>query len=289
MPELPEVQTVVNDLNKKIKGKIITGFWSDWKKTIKEPAFNIFQKEIIDRQIIKTRRLGKNIFIDLSGNKTLYIHLKMTGHLLIKSKVESRKSKVGGRDYFSEKVNQYIHHKWFLDNDMTLEFSDVRKFGKIILADTDKINKLKGIKELGIDLMDNDFTLEKFKEALNKRKNKAIGLVLMEQDLLAGIGNIYRSEILFEAKISPLRVAGEIKEREVKILYESIIKILKKAIRLRGTSDSDYRDTSGAPGGFQKVLKVYRRDGQKCFGCAGKVKRLKIGGRAAFYCEKCQR
>ena len=287
MPELPEVQTVVNDLNEKIKGKTITGFWSDWKKIVKEPAFNIYKKEIIGRKIIKVWRLGKNIFINLSGGKTLYIHLKMTGHLLVKSQTSN--AKLLKVNYFNEKVNQYIHNKWYLDDNMTLEFSDVRKFGKIILIDADKIKELKGIKELGIDLMSSDFKLEKFKEILSKRKSKAIGLVLMEQELLAGIGNIYRSEILFEAKISPLRLVGQIKERETEILYKAIIKILKEAIKLRGTSDSDYRDTSGAPGGFQKVLKVYRRDGQKCFGCPGEVKRLKIGGRTAFYCEKCQK
>ncbi len=317
MPELPEVQTVVADLNKKIKGYRIVDFWSDWPKTIKSKSLNRFKKEIVGKKIVKVWRLGKNIFIDLTGNKTIYIHLKMTGHLLVKPRANfqfsisnfqsiSNNQFSNKKNYFDDRVNQYIHHKWFLRNneksplaplcqrgeskhDTTLEFSDLRKFAKIVLVDTDKVKELKEIKELGIDLMDKGFTLAKFKEVLNKRKNKAIGLVLMEQNLLAGIGNIYRSEILFESKISPLRLSGKLNKEEIDLLYKTIIKILKKAIKLRGTSDSDYRDTYGKQGRFQKVLKVYRRDGGKCFSCSGKVERMKIAQRTVFYCKKCQK
>jgi formamidopyrimidine-DNA glycosylase len=283
MPELPEVQTVVTDLNKKIKGYKIVNFCSVWPKTIKSSSLNEFKKEIIGEKIIKIWRLGKNIFIDLTNNKTVYIHLKMTGHLLIKDK------KIPDSKFFKEKVNQYIHHKWFLDKGLSIEFSDVRKFAKIVLVDTSKIKDLKEIKALGIDLMDKGFTLDKLSDILNKRRKTAIGLVLMDQHSMAGIGNIYRSEILFEAKISPLRLSGNLKEDEMEILYKTIIKILKKAIKLRGTSDSDYRDTYGKQGQFQKVLKVYRRDGEKCFGCSGDVERIKMAQRAVFYCKKCQK
>lgn len=300
MPELPEVQTIINDLNKKIVGNTITDFWSDWPKAIKNLSLEKFKKNIIGRKILGARRIGKNIFIDLSGKKTLYIHLKMTGHLLVKSKVESLKSK----SYFSDKVNQYIHHIWKLKakspaspagrqklkaQEKTLEFSDLRKFGKIVLDDTSKINELKEIKALGMDALDKKFTLKKFEEILSHRKNKSIGLVLMEQGLIAGIGNIYRSEILFEAGILPTRLVKNIKIEEAKKLYATIQKVLKKAIQLRGTSDSDYRDTSGAPGSFQKALKVYRRDGKKCKKCDTMILRKKIGQRSVFYCPKCQK
>ncbi len=260
MPELPEVQTIVSDLNKKVVGYEIVDFWSDWPKAIKNLSLEKFKREIKNRKILNVRRIGKNIFIDLSGEKTLYIHLKMTGHLLVKSE------KLKVKSYFNDKVNQYIHHIWKLRankvNEATLEFSDVRKFAKIVLDDTAKIQELPEIKKLGIDVMDKNFTFKKFEAILDKRKNRAVGLVLMEQELISGIGNIYRSEILFDAGIPPQKIVEKLSKNERIKLYRTILIVLKKAIKMRGTSDSDYRDTNGAPGNFQKVLKVYRKTGK---------------------------
>ena len=287
MPELPEVQTVVSDLNKKIKGDVVTAFWSAWPKAIKGMSLAKFKKEIVGKKILGARRIGKNIFIDLSGGKTLYIHLKMTGHLLVKSlklKVESKE-----KDYFEDRVNQYVRHKFFLGKNTVMEFSDMRKFAKIVLVDTDKVGELPEIKKLGIDAMDRGFTLKKFEEILEKRKNKKLSLVLMEQELIAGIGNIYRSEILFDAGINPDRMAKDLKREEIKKAHMVTIKILKKAIKMRGTSDSDYRDTSGAPGSFQKVLKVYGKTGKKCQRCGRMIERKIIGQRSIFFCPNCQK
>ena len=168
MPELPEVQTIVSDLNEKIKGDTITDFWSDHKKAIKN-KFDEFIKEIKGKKILEAKRIGKNIFINLSGGKTIYIHLKMTGHLLIKNtKYDIRDTK-----YFDDRVNQYVHHIFYLKSqianrksqyDKRMEFSDLRKFAKIVLVDTDKVKDLKEIKSLGVDVMSPDFTFKKFQE-----------------------------------------------------------------------------------------------------------------------------
>jgi formamidopyrimidine-DNA glycosylase len=292
MPELPEVQTVVSDLNKKIKGDVIVGFWSDWGKTIKNKTIKEFTKEISGKKILGARRIGKNIFIDLSGGKTLYIHLKMTGHLLVK-RTMTNDQETRNKSYFSDRVNQYVHHVWKLQTEnyklKTLEFSDLRKFGKIVLVDTDKLMELKEIKELGIDAMSPKFTFEHFNNILEKKKQKKIRDILMDQNLIAGIGNIYLSEISFDAGILPERLAKNLKPAERKKIYNSIQKILKLAIKLRGTSDSDYRDTAGAPGGFQKVLKVYRKEKQKCPKCDTIIRRLKMGQRSVFVCPVCQK
>ena len=305
MPELPEVQTIVSDLNKKIVGYTIVDFWSDWPKAIKNKTLANFKKEIKGKKILKVRRIGKNIFIDLSSEKTLYIHLKMTGHLLIKANNHKLKTK----NYFNDKVNSYIHHIWTLKSsakhpasilpslrggskggvtNLTLEFSDVRKFAKIVLDDTKKINELPEIKKLGIDAMSPEFILKKFEEILNRRKNKSIGLVIMEQELISGIGNIYRSEILYAAGVLPQRKIASLSKNERTKIYKAILIVLRKAIKLRGTSDSDYRDTNGAPGNFQKILKVYRRSGKPCTKCATIIKRTTLGQRSIFYCPKCQ-
>ena len=308
MPELPEVQTIISDLNKKIKGDTIVDFWSDWGKAIKNLSLEKFKKEIKGRKILGVRRIGKNIFIDLSGNITLYIHLKMTGHLLVKRITHNAERKKN--NYFNDRVNQYVHHIFYFKthnakretkntktfhvsrstfHDKTLEFSDLRKFGKIVLDNTDKINNLKEIKELGIDAMSPEFTFENFSTILDRKNNKKIRNILMDQNLIAGIGNIYLSEILYDAGILPMRVTDKITSIERKKLHSSIKKILKLAIKLRGTSDSDYRDTSGAPGNFQKILKVYRRTGKKCRICGTIVIRLKIVQRSVFFCPKCQK
>ena len=310
MPELPEVQTVVSDLNKKIKGDTIVSFWSDFPKAIKningeKPSHiatqNVagrFQKEIKGRKILEARRIGKNMFLDLSGGKTLYLHLKMTGHLLVKTRARNKKQETRDKNFFDDRVNKYIHHSWTLrtvDGELiTLEFSDMRKFAKIVLVDTDKVLDLPEIKKLGIDAMDPKFTLQKFTEILNKRKNKPIGIVLMEQEAIAGIGNIYRSEILFMAGVNPQRKVKDLKKVEIKKIFEQIKKILQNAIEMRGTSDSDYRDTSGAPGQFHKMLKVYRKDKEKCSSRNGKkcgkiIERITMAQRSVFFCPSCQK
>ena len=314
MPELPEVQTIVDDLNKKIKGDAITDFWSDAPSAIKNATAAEFKKAIVGKKIIEAHRIGKNMFIDLSGGKTMYIHLKMTGHLLVKNfkfQISNFKSKSNDKisndqDYFNDRVNQYIHHKWFLNSDIknsklnqnsklkiqnfnkTLEFSDMRKFAKIVLLDTKDLRNYKDIVKLGVDAISREFTFEKFSAILDKRQKAPIGIVLMDQDLIVGIGNIYRSEILFEAGVLPDRKVADLTGNERKNIYVNIGKTLKKAIKLRGTSDSDYRDTSGAPGKFHEVLKVYRREKKPCKICGTIIKRMRSGGRSAFFCEKCQ-
>lgn len=285
MPELPEVQTIIDDLNRKIKGDTIIGFWSDWEKSVRM-LIEKFKKEIKGRKILSASRIGKNIFLNLSGGKTIYIHLKMTGHLLVKS--EKLKVKGDGKNHFDEKVNQYIHHIFYLKSGKTLEFSDLRKFGKIILEDTDRVGEIREIKSLGTDAMSKEFTFEKFDKILDKKTIK-IKLLLMDQSKIAGIGNIYVNEILHEAGIFPTRSAGKVSRGERKKLYSAIKKTLEKGIKMRGTSDSDYRDTAGAPGKFQEFLKVYRRAGKKCAKCGTIVQRIKLGQRGTFFCPVCQK
>ena len=299
MPELPEVETVVRDLNKKIKGDFLVGFETVWPKALKNVSLAKFKKELAGRKILCARRLGKNIFIDLSGGKTIYLHLKMTGHLLVKSKIKGAAPPGRGddnkKDFFKDRVNQYIRHIFHLRDEKggikKLEFSDLRKFGKIVWVETNEINRLKEIKGLGVDALSREFDLAKWQEILKQKRGMKIGVLLLEQNLIAGIGNIYRAEILFAAGVSPHRLAGSLKKKEKEAIFQSIKKILAWAVRLRGTSDSDYRDTSGAPGGFQKVLKVYNKEKEKCprKNCQGVIKRDKMGQRSVFWCQKCQK
>jgi len=209
----------------------------------------------------------------------------MTGHLLLKNKQLSSRS----TQLFEEKVNGYVRH-WFEFRDGSrLEFSDMRKFGWVALVETDEVSNMKEIALLGIDALDSGLTFKKFNELLNKKERSKIGVVLLDQHWIAGIGNIYRSEILFDAGVYPERLIGDLNLTERKKIYLAMRKILRKAVQLRGTSDVDYRDTSGEKGTFQNFLKVYRRTRGKCIGCAGIVKTFKMGQRSFFFCSKCQK
>jgi len=281
MPELPEVQTIVNDLEKKVVGKTIVDVWSDYKKAVR-PSFAGFQRGVVGRKIIGIERRGKHLILGLSGGYSIVIHLKMIGHLLFK--------KLGGATpkFFGEKVNGYIHHIIYFKNGDSLAMSDMRKFGWMALVKTSEVAEMKEIAMLGIDALSIDLSFKKFEELLERRKNSKIGVVILDQKWIAGVGNIYRSEILFEAGVRPERVIKGLKIEERKKLYQAMRKVLKKAVRMRGTSTVDYRDTAGKKGRFQNVLRVYGRKREKCFGCEGRIERLKLGQRSVFICKRCQ-
>jgi len=219
----------------------------------------------------------------------------MTGHLMVgKWKVEkvlSRKyvvsSVLGGA--FREKVNDYIHLIFYLDNGAQLALSDLRKFAKVLFGRKEEIENLPDLSGIGSEPLDKNFTLNRFREIIRQAHGK-IKQVLMDQEVVAGIGNIYSDEILFDAKVHPFKPADKLSVNEIKRIYLAIKKILKKALKLRGTSISDFRDASGKPGKYAEKRLVYQREGEPCpRRCGGIVKRVKIGGRSAHYCPVCQK
>ena len=302
MPELPEVETIKNDLAKKLCGKTIKKIWTDhqkmlgWvkvgeiKKSVKPLKAKVLEDKIKKTKIVKLGRRAKNLLVELSSEETLWIHLKMTGHLLFKPK---KSTKAQPKAFEEDSYNGYIHFIFYFTDGSQLDFSDLRKFARIRLI-PGKINKIMkepekyGLGKLGPEPLTAEFSLTKLKELL-AGKRKPIKLVLMEQPVIAGIGNIYASEILFDAGISPLRLAGELKPAELKKLHQSIIRILKLAVKLRGTSVSDFRDTAGLKGQFGQALQVYKRDGKTCNRCNQSIKRIKQGQRSTFYCPGCQK
>lgn len=291
MPELPEVETTVHDLNKQISGKKILDVWTDFPKNIKEPRhFSDFKQKIKNKRIQKVWRRGKNILIDLDCGLTLLIHQKMTGHLLLgRWKIKNKKWQSSLKGYLEDSVNRFIHLVFWLDKDKMLALSDLRKFAKIILIETKKIPELKDLRKLGPEPLEKSFTLEKFKKIIQDAKGK-IKQVLMNQEVIAGIGNIYSDEILWTAKINPFRKTEDLNKDDLKRIFVAIKKILNEAIKLKGDSMSDYRLITGEKGGYQGIQRVYRREGKSCpRGDGGIVKRAKIGGRSAHFCPVCQK
>ncbi len=305
MPELPEVETIVRDLRKKILDRKIEDVWSDFPKMIKKPGnFEDFEKEIKNKKIESIHRRAKNIIFTLSDEYSLLIHQKMTGHLLIgKWRVENarppglRPGEVGRGKWIStipgplkeDPMNKFLHLIFFLDNGWQLALSDLRKFAKVELWKTEELKNSKGFKELGPEPLEKYFTFLKFKEALQKKKRGKIKQVLMDQTIIAGIGNIYSDEILWRAKIHPFKDISKLSSKELEKIYKIMRRLLPLAIKLGGESISDYRRPSGEKGYYDKERKVYQKEGEKCPVCDGIIKREKMGERSAHYCPKCQK
>ncbi len=298
MPELPEVETIVRGLNKKVLLMTFIDVWTDFEKIIKKPEkFNDFKKEIKGKIIKKVFRRGKNIVFELSGGLSLLIHQKLTGHLLIGRWEFENKKWIPPVGPLSEKINTFIHLLFFLDNGEMLALSDLRKFAKVELWKSEDLKNSEDFKSLGPEPLDSGFTFKRFKKILgNKKAAKGeprqrrgkVKQVLMDQNVIAGIGNIYSDEILWHAKIHPLADVSKLNDKELKLIYENIKKILKKAIILRGESISDFRDVEGNKGFFDRERKVYQREGEKCSRCGAKIKRIKLAGRSAHFCPHCQ-
>ena len=292
MPELPEVQTIVNDLQKILPGLKIAGIETDWEKMFKNCSFDKFKKEVVGEKIISVERIGKNILINLSRNKTVLVHQKMTGHFLYGNWDLATPPVAGEASWLGKEAgpirddpqNRFIHLVFDLSNSKQLALSDLRKFAKVLLWPTDKLSELEDINNLGPDPTAEDFDFKKFQERLARKKGK-IKTVLMDQSVFAGIGNIYSDEILWLSEIHPLRQVSSLTQEELKSIFTSSKKILKRALEARGTSDSDYRDPYGKKGHYQDILYVYGLEGEKCQKKnGGIIARLKIGGRSAHFC-----
>ena len=290
MPELPEVQTIVDELNEKVKESVVKGVWTDKENLIRNVSFTKFKEKIKDKRIIEAKRRAKYIIIELSDNYVLLVHLKMTGHFLL-GKWEIKDNKpvpIGEGPIKEDKYNKYIHIIFFLNGGRELAFSDLRQFGRIELYTKKEFEDLPEINKLGIEPFSKEFTLEYFKNIVKNSKTN-IKKLLMNQEELAGIGNVYASEILFEAKVNPKRNTNTLNDSEIKNIYDSIFLILEKALKLKGNSISDYRRTSGEKGEYQYHAKVYEKKGQKCPRCEGIIEYAKINQRGTYYCPKCQK
>lgn len=291
MPELPEVQTTVNGLNKKVIGLKIIDFWTDWRKAVKLLPFDEFKKQIIGKKFIKARRRAKYVILDLSEGKSLLIHQKISGHLLYGVWIRKGTKWIGvsPKNIKEDPQNRFVRHIFSLNNGKMLAFSDLRRFGSISLLETKKLDEWADIKNLGPEPLDKNFALIKFQERVSGKKGK-VKTLLMDPTFIAGIGNIYSDEILWYAGIHPLRKISDLNKKETKKLFLSIRTVLKKGLKHRGSSIEDFRDLEGDKGSYQNITKAYQQTGKKCpKKDGGVIKRIKIGGRSAHFCSNHQK
>ena len=279
MPELPEVETIKNDLNRTVCGKKIVRVLIHNPKVIRQPAPAAFKKSLEGLRIKRILRRGKLLILELSNAKFLTVHFKMTGQLVLRQStpVEKKLSVV------SESGKTICRVTFCLSSGMILDFNDQRLFGELRLIDDWR--KLKFIQQLGPEPF--DLTFAEFKDMLFKRKTK-IKPLLLDQTFISGIGNIYAAEILFRAKINPRKPAQSLVQQEQRVLYQEIRKVLKSAIKHGGSSVDDYVRVSGKNGDYARFHRVYGRQGKPCFVCASLIKRIAQGGRGTYFCPRCQ-
>jgi len=271
MPELPEAETICRSLRGRIKGKLIKAIKLFWPFLLKDTEPEALLRWTGTR-LIQIRRRGKMILIDSDRQETLLVHLKMTGQLYLAPSEVAR----------DKHVRLIIK---FDDDNLELRFRDVRKFGYIKIFETPRENHVDPLNRLGPDPL--DLSAGEFISLFQGRKGR-IKSLLLRQDFLAGLGNIYSDEILFRAGINPERLTGSLSQKELGRLYRAMIFVLAQAIKFRGTSVRDYRNGLGETGGFQDHLRVYGREGERCYRCRQTIKRKKVGSRSTYFCPQCQ-
>jgi formamidopyrimidine-DNA glycosylase len=327
MPELPEVQTTVNGLNARITGLVIRDVWTDYnsafhhgKDSIKDPAyFAHFKKAVIGARIVRVDRIAKNILVRIEKKPAkagaqieksiILIHMKMTGHIMFgRYRFDSSavrdpwKPANDAPAALHDPFNRFIHLVFSFEprtgasgqksaSDKQLVLSDMRKFAKVTLIHEADIARSVHLEGIGPDPLTKEFTYGVFKERIMRRPTGRIKNVLMDQTVIAGVGNIYSDEALWRAGIHPEEQPKNIPEPLLKKLYPALVAVLRSGIDFGGDSMSDYRNIDGERGEFQEHHKVYRKTGKPCAkpGCPGTIIRKVVGGRSAHFCDTHQK
>ena len=277
MPELPEVETIRRDLTPRLVGRTVARAWvaPDAPKLVQGRTAASFRRALAGRRIESLDRRGKYLLLRLDGpdgqaRLTWIVHLRMTGGLIhrLDGSVDDR----------------FLRARFVLDDGSELRYVDLRKLGMMWLVEDDAAV----VGKLGPEPLGEGFTPEALRLALSRRA-APVKSVLLDQAAVAGIGNIYADEALFEARVRPTKRADRLSRKGVERLHWAVRKVLVEALGDRGSSFRDYVDAEGEQGMHQLRVKVFRRTGEPCYVCGSKVRRVKVGGRSTHYCPKCQR
>ena len=272
MPEMPEVETVRRTLLPLIKGKTIKEVTVWYPKIITGDAKE-FAKQLTGKKIKNIDRYAKYLLIRLSDNLTIVSHLRMEGKYRL-VKINTKKDK-------------HDHVQIVFKDNSALRYNDVRKFGRMQLIKTGTEREKTGIGKLGVEPNSAAFTVSYLQNGL-ARKKKNIKNTLLDQSIVAGLGNIYVDEVLWETKIHPLSQANAIPAEKIAQLHDNINSLIELAIAERGTTVHTYLDANGKTGGFQKMLQVYGHKGEPCVRCGTPLEKIKVNGRGTTFCPKCQ-
>ncbi len=277
MPELPEVESLRQILKRSVVGKTIVGTRISRLPLRRKTTAN-FGPRVRGRRIKQIDRRAKYLIVDLDGADVILVHLGMSGSLTCRD-----------IDFDSSEFDpRHDHVEFKLDDGSRLVFNDPRRFGIVRLTPRESLATSRELKDIGPEPLSGEFNADYLAEKARGRK-VAIKNLIMDQKVVAGVGNIYASEILFRAGVRPTRRASRVKREEIAKIAEFTPIILRAAIDGRGTTFRSYRDSEGRPGTFADRLQVYGREGEKCYRCSTPIRNVVVGQRASFFCPKCQK
>ena len=287
MPELPEVETVVRGLNRLILKKKIAQVKHDWPK-----SFPNLEKDVNDfmigAEILKVQRRGKAIIIKLNNGWVLVTHLRMTGQMVYRGE-ENWGAGHPNDDFLNDLPNKSTRVEIDFEDQTKLFFNDQRKFGYMKLLPEPEIEELPFFVKLGPEPLEDNFTVEIFKERLLKKKNSLVKPTILDQSVIAGVGNIYADEALWRAKIHPETRIKDFSNIDFKNLHESIRFVMNKSIEKGGSTDRNYVNADGTRGNYLEYAAVYHKNGQPCKRCGTEISKIRVGGRGTHFCENCQK
>lgn len=289
MPELPEVETIRLGLEKYLVGHKIVNVEVRLPKILQGDI-----EKVKGARVKGARRFGKALVIDLDNGYSIAAHVKMTGQFIYDG--PNRPQGIGiSRKLVGTLPSKFTHVIFNLDKGGKLYYNDIRQFGWIKVVSTSNVERMSFVNELGpeppvaIDMEGRSLlTLEKFREVLSNKKTK-IKALLMDQKRIGGVGNIYANDALFLAGINPNRVAKDLSEAEVERLYEAVLEVLKRGLKYKGASETNFVSTLGEEGEYQKHFLIYGHEKSPCPKCGGKVSKVWLGGRGTYFCPQCQK
>lgn len=288
MPELPEVETVKIGLQKFLPDRVIANIWHDTLKSFPNAETDV-KAFLIGAKIVSVKRRAKVLLIELSTKYSLVIHLKMTGQLVFRSDHERFGAGHPSDSLVGKLPDKSTHVILEFNDGSKLFFNDQRKFGWMRLIPTAEVPQLDFFQKVGPEPLATDFTAEDFTKCMRRRNKSSVKAVLLDQTVVAGIGNIYADEGLWGAKIHPETKVQDLSDKQLAVLYKEVTAVLKLSIEKGGSTDHTYVDAEGKKGSYLSFARVFRRNGQPCPRCNTAIIKIRAAGRGTHLCPHCQK
>jgi formamidopyrimidine-DNA glycosylase len=287
MPELPEVETVRIGLQRLLPPRVVQGATFDWPKSFPNAPADV-ECFLVGASIARVKRRAKVLLIELSSNYSLVIHLKMTGQLVFRGE-EAFGAGHPNDSLVGELPDRSTRVTLTFTDGSRLFFNDQRKFGWVRLMPTSEVMNLDFFKKVGPEPLAADFTWQDLQARMTRRKNSNIKAVILDQTVIAGVGNIYADESLWGSKIHPTTLVRDIKPAQFKLLYEALTTVLRLSIEKGGSTDKNYVDAEGKRGSYMDFASVFRRENLPCPRCGTTIIKTRVAGRGTHTCPVCQK
>ncbi len=286
MPELPEVETVRTGLSRLIVGKQIKAVTHDWPKSFPNASEDV-EQFLVGAKILDVKRRAKVLLIEIDTKYSLVIHLKMTGQMVYRGE-QNFGAGHPSASLIGELPDKSTRVIFEFTDKSSLYFNDQRKFGWVKLLPTAEVPNIDFMKKVGPEPLSADFTWQIMGGRLQRRKNSNIKAVLLDQTVIAGVGNIYADEALWGAKLHPETLVKNVSDAKIKLLHKALRDVLQLSIEKGGSSDRNYVNAEGKRGSYLTFANVFRREGKECVRCGSIIIKTRVAGRGTHTCPKCQ-